>query len=354
MRARSLSFAALTLCAGVAQAGHYRETDLVSNGAVPARFTDGNLVNPWGLASSPTGPWWVANNGAGVSTLYNGDGEPQSLVVLVPGAPTGLVFNDDTDAFVVRDHHHNKGAAVFIFASEDGTISAWSPAVPPPAPSRQAFVVYDESDEGAVYKGLALAHTHHGARLYATDFHNNRVQVLDERFDEVELCRGKFQDPRLPDGYAPFGIAVFDHRVIVTYALQNDEKHDDVAGPGHGFIDEYDTDGELIRRIASEGALNSPWGLAIAPDDFGRFSGDLLVGNFGDGRINAYEPRRFHAFEHEGALENKHGEPIEIDGLWSIKFGNGAAAGPTNTLFFTAGINDEADGLFGSIRAARY
>ncbi|MCU1281155.1 MAG: hypothetical protein JWM53_4701, partial [bacterium] len=279
-----LSAAIVMVFAGAASAEPaFERVDLVSDGAVPAAHTDANLVNPWGLAASPTSPWWVANNGSGTATLYDAAGNPQPLVVSVPGAPTGEVFYGG-DKFIVSDLHGNLGPARFIFASEDGTISAWSPAVPPPPPSHQAFVMYDGSDEGDVYKGLAVASDRHGrTRLYATDFHNARVVVLDDSFTELDLGEEAFDDDRLPRGYAPFGIAAFGQRLFVTYALQDAARHDDVKGPGHGFIDEYDLDGRFIRRVASRGPLDSPWGLAIGPESFGRFDDALLVGNFGDG-----------------------------------------------------------------------
>ncbi|HZS39998.1 MAG TPA: TIGR03118 family protein [Polyangia bacterium] len=345
------------LACGVARAGHYERRDLTSDDptVLPAPHTDPNLKNAWGLAASPTGPWWVADNGTGLSTLYDDDGAPQLLVVSVPGAngpasPTGLVFND-TGKFWVSDDQGHVGSALFIFASEDGTISGWSPAVPPPAPSTQAQLAVDNSADDAVYKGLALARTHHGEpRLYATDFHNNKIDVFDENFDAV-CTHGRFVDDDLPDGYAPFGIHNIGGRLFVTYALQDADAHDDVKGPGHGFVDEFDAEGVLLRRVASGGALDSPWGVARAPDRFGRFSDDLLIGNFGDGVINAYEFRARGPLRHEGALRDERGAVIAVDGLWSIEFGNGGAAGPRHTLFFTAGPFGEADGLFGSIRA---
>ncbi|MCU1281954.1 MAG: hypothetical protein JWM53_5500 [bacterium] len=353
MRAWS-SLAVLMLFAGVASAEPaFERVDLVSDGAVAGTRTDANLVNPWGLAASPTSPWWVANNGTGTATLYDGAGNPQPLVVTVPGSPTGEVFYGG-DKLIVSDLQGNMGPARFIFASEDGTVSAWSPAVPPPPPSHAAFVMYDGSDENDVYKGLAIATDRHGrTRLYATDFHNARVVVLDDTFTELELGEEAFDDDRLPAGYAPFGIQAFGQRIFVTYALQDADKHDDVPGAGHGFVDEYDLDGRFIRRVASRGALNSPWGLAAGPESFGRFDDDLLVGNFGDGRIHAYKQAPWGHFYFAGTLRDEHGKAIVIDGLWSIAPGNGAAAGSKNDLYFTAGINGEADGLFGLIRRDR-
>jgi uncharacterized protein (TIGR03118 family) len=347
------SVAIVMVVAGAAWAEPaFERVDLVSDGVVAGTRTDDNLKNPWGLAAGPTTPWWVANNGTGTATLYDATGTPQALVVTVPGMPTGQVFYGG-DKLIVADMHGNTGPARFIFASEDGTISAWSPAVPPPPPSHAAFVMYDGSDEGDVYKGLAIATDRHGrTRLYATDFHNARVVVLDDAFNEVELGEEAFDDDWLPRGYAPFGIAAFGPRLFVTYAKQDAAKHDDVKGPGHGFIDEYDLDGRFIRRVASRGPLNSPWGLTVGPEAFGRFDDALLVGNFGDGRIHAYKQSPLGHFFFDGTVRDTCGNAIVIDGLWSIAPGNGAAAGSKNELYFTAGLNGEADGLFGLIRRA--
>jgi len=322
---------------------------LVSDGFIPAPNTDAHLVNGWGLASSPTGPWWVADNHTGFSTLYDGDGTISALVVAVPGAPTGTVFVSGA-GFTVSDGGANSGDAFFLFASEDGTISGWSPGVPPPAPSTQAFHVVDNTTSGAIYKGLAFATAAGGNRIYATDFHNARVDVFDTSFNAV-VDPTAFVDPKIPDGFAPFGIQNLGGTLYVTYAKQDADAEDDVAGQGLGFVDAYDTEGVLLGRVAQHGRLNAPWGLAIAPDTFGRFSGDLLVGNFGDGRINAYRLRPDHRKKAtpRGALRGTNRKPIQIDGLWGIAFGNGATAGPTNALYFAAGPLDETHGTFGRI-----
>jgi len=332
----------------------FEQVNLVSDQPGHAKFTDADLVNAWGIAHSPTSPWWVANNGSNTATLYNGDGDKQALTVSVPGDPTGQVFNP-TNKFVVSDMNGHSGPSVFIFATEDGTVLGWNPNVPPPSPSTQAFVMYDGSDEGDVYKGLALATDCHGrSRLYATDFHNGRIVVLDESFDEVELPHHAFKDrdrkDPLPRGYAPFGIAVFGDHVFVTYALQDADKHDDVAGPGHGFIDEYELDGDFVRRVASRGVLNSPWGLALGPRSFGIFTDDLIVGNFGNGKIHAFAHDGWGRYYFDGTLSNKHGRPIVIDGLWSIMPGNDAGAGSSRDLFFSEGPDGEMHGLFGFLK----
>src|SRR5213594_1298752 len=267
-------------------------------------------------------------------------GAPGTLRVSVPSAPTGVVFNGGT-GFAVSNGTATAPAR-FIFATEEGTILGWSPAVAP----TQAVVAVDNSAGGAIYKGLAIAGTAAGDRLYATNFHAATVDVFDAAFHPV---LGGFTDAALPPGYAPFGVRHLGGTIYVTYALQDADKHDDVAGVGHGFVNAFDTEGNLLRRVASTGRLNSPWGLAVAPSDFGTFSGNLLVGNFGDGHINAFDPRRFQGngqLRQQGELHAADGPPIAIDGLWALAFGNGAAAGPTNALFFTAGPFGEQHGLF--------
>jgi uncharacterized protein (TIGR03118 family) len=320
--------------------------NLVSDQPGVADHLDPNLVNAWGLVASATSPWWVADNGTGVSTLYNGNtGTPVSLVVTIPGgAPTGTVFNGGS-SFVVSSGG-TSGPARFLFASENGTISGWNPAVPPPPPSHQAIVAVDSSPAGAVYKALAIATTAAGSFLYAADFHNARVDVFDGTFAPVTTAGG-FVDPNLPKGFAPFGIQNLQGRIYVAYAKQDAEAHDEIAGEGLGAVNVYDTEGHLLARVASGEPLNAPWGMAIAPAaDFGRFSGNLLVGNFGDGRINAYD---LATFEPRGHLKTANHHPLVIDGLWGIGFGNGAGSGPTTTLYFAAGPDDEKHGLFGSI-----
>lgn len=329
-----------------AAAQFYAQHNLVSDGAVPADLVDAELVNAWGLAASSTSPWWIADNGTGLSTLYNGNtGAKSALTVTVPGAPTGVVFNGGT-GFVVSNGTL-EGPALFLFASEDGTISGWNRDVT----GTNAVVLVDNSAGGAVYKGLAIASTPEGDLLYATNFHAGTVDVFDSSFHPVP---GGFADPTIPDGYAPFGIKTFDDVVLVTYALQDADKHDDVPGQGHGYINMFDTAGRFLRRVTEKGQLNSPWGLAFAPGNFGKFSGHLLVGNFGDGRIHAFDPIKLNGkgeFQHRGPLHSADGNPIEIDGLWGLAFGNGVNAGPTDVLFFTAGPFQEQHGLFGKLVA---
>jgi len=338
-----------------AASGAYRQTNLVSDVPGRAATTDSNLVNAWGLTRSATSPWWVADNGTGVSTLYNGQGQPfppaAPLVVTIPppagspagttAAPTGAIFNGTAD--FVGTEGGRSGPSRFIFASEDGTVSGWNPAVDP----THAILAADSSGAGAVYKGLALASAGSRNLLYATNFRAGTIDVFDGQFSPATVA-GSFTDPGIPAGFAPFNIQALQGNLFVTYARQDADREDDVAGPGNGFVDVFTTDGQLLRRLASQGALNSPWGLAIAPSDFSQFSNDLLVGNFGDGRISAFDLRTG-AFR--GQLRQR-STPITIDGLWALGFGNDANAGSSRTLFFTAGPDEEGHGLFGSIVVA--
>ncbi len=326
----------------------YKLTRLVSDKPGVGQLQDTNLVNAWGLVSGPSTPWWVANNHSDTSTLYDGSGNRIPLVVTVAGAPTGAVFNGGS-GFIVK-HAGASGPSVFLFATESGVLRGWNPNVPMPAPSTTAFKVADLTSEGAIFKGLAIAPTSGGDRLYATDFHNGKVDVFNQRFQLVHMP-GAFEDPTIPAGYAPFGIQTVGNHLIVTYAKQDANAEDDTAGAGFGFVDMYGRSGKLLQRIASTGALDAPWGIAWAPDNFGEFSGDLLIGNFGDGMINAFKPESSGSFDFEGSLQRRNGNPMVIQGLWALEFGNGNAAGPTNTLFFTAGPNGENHGLFGSIEA---
>jgi len=326
-------------------ASHYRQTNLISDIPGVARITDPNLVNPWGQAASPTSPLWVADNGSNVSTLYTG-GVQGSIPTIVPlvvsipeGAPTGVVFNPTTD-FVV---HTDTGSAPadFIFDSEAGRITAWSKTVS----GTKAKIEF--TSRHSVYKGLALASAGGAHFLYATNFHEGRIDVFNAHFGKVEPTGG-FRDSDIPTGFAPFNIQLLGGELYVTYAKQDAAKHDDVAGQGNGFLDVFDTSGHLLRRLISHGDLNSPWGLTLAPPSFGAFAGDLLVGNFGDGAIHAYDPA---TGAPKGQLVNTDGNPIRINGLWALRFGNGTF-GTDGTLVFTAGIGDESHGLLGEINPA--
>lgn len=325
----------------------FLETDLVSDVPGRAALLDPQLVNPWGIAFSPTGPFWVADNGTGVSTLYNTAGAKQGLVVSLapdvaggPAAPTGVVFNGGSGFEVAPGK-----PARFLFATEGGTISGWNTGALP----TQSIRMVDHSANGAIYKGLAIGNAGVGDLLYAADFHNGRIDVFDTSFAPVSLSGG-FVDPSLPAGFAPFNIQNLAGRLYVTYALQDGAGEDDVAGAGNGYVDVFDLNGSLLQRLVSAGPLNSPWGLAIAPAGFGPFANDLLVGNFGDGRIHAFDPVTGTLLD---SLEDPQGNPIEIDGLWGLIFGNGGNGGNANTLYFTAGIAGdgakEDHGLFGAI-----
>jgi uncharacterized protein (TIGR03118 family) len=321
----------------------YNVHPLVSDSsAIPAAATDPSLVNAWGLSAGPTTPWWSANNGSNTSTLYSGAGGKVALTVAVAGSPTGTVFNGNPADFVVSQSGKS-GAARFLFATEGGAILGWTPAVNGAA----AVVGVDRSSAGAVYKGLATA----ADRLYATDFHNGRVDVFDASFKPVTTSGG-FNDPKVAKGFAPFGIQAIGSNIFVTYAKQDAAKKDDVPVPGQAYVDEFTTDGQLVASVVNSGKknapLNAPWGVAMAPAEFNVFGGDLLVGNFGNGRISAYVQQGA-KWVYKGQLRVADGTPIEIDGLWAIAFGNGSAAGPANTLYFLSGPAQEKHGLYGSI-----
>jgi uncharacterized protein (TIGR03118 family) len=332
------------------KANEFVQHNLVSDVPGLAAVTDDSLQNPWGLAQGPTTPVWVADNGTNVATLYSGDGvggpvSKLGLTVSIPGdGPTGQVFNS-TSGFVVSDGAGHSGPAVFIFDSESGDITGWNPAVPPPPFSTHAQL--GTHVDGAIYKGLALATSGGAPHLYAANFHAGTVDVFDSTFTQVHLD-GSFTDPKLPKGYAPFDVAHLNGQLYVAYAVQDANAEDEVAGPAKGIVDVFDTSGHFVRRLVSHGHLNAPWGMTIAPPGFGQFAGDLLVGNFGDGRIHAYDAE---TGQFDGTMRGTDNRPIEIDGLWALMFGNGTTAGHTS-LLFSAGIDDEANGLYGSITPA--
>ena len=321
--------------------GSFRQTNLVSDGFVPAPLVDPSLKNPWGISSSRTSPMWVSDNNAGVTTLYTGAGVKVPLTVTIPpgqgstqGSPTGTVFNGNSAEF--------QGDR-FLFASEDGTIAGWQGG-----PTAVTRVDNSKSTPSSVYKGLAIGFDGLADHLYASNFRFGRVDVFNSDYSPA----GSFTDPKVPGGYAPFNVQNLGGVLYVTFAKQNADKHDDLAGPGHGFVDAFDLNGHLLDRLVSRGRLDSPWGLAIAPASFGALAGDLLVGNFGDGRINAYT---LDEGDFKGALRSTNGSPITIDGLWALRVGNGGGAptgGDPNAVYFTAGINHESDGLFGTITKA--
>ena len=359
--------------------GGYLETDLVVNksvGGVPtlsdangivhiAKFFDPHLVNPWGVGESAASPFWISENGAGISTLYNTAGSPQALAVTIPspgqplgngGAPTGVVFNIDGGALggfkisgVTAGGLPTTQASVFLFSTEDGTILGWNPGVNPVGfdPSKAGtYAIIAAHPLGATYKGLAIATDGTGTtRLYAPNFHAGTVDVFDTSFNRVSTSGG-FVDTGLPRKYAPFNVVLLGGKLFVTYAVQDEDAEDDVAGMSHGIVNTFDLAGRFLQRFAQHGQLNSPWGVALAPASFGVLAGTVWIGNFGNGQINAYNPT---TGEFIDKVRNPRGQAIVIDGLWSLKVGNGGNGGLANTIYFTAGPNDEKDGLFGSL-----
>jgi uncharacterized protein (TIGR03118 family) len=343
----------------------FRQVNLIADQPGVAALTDPDLVNAWGMSASPGtdatpgSPLWVSDNGTDKTTLYNGAPPPAMVskflaVDVTSGAPTGQVFNQvsttDPTGFVVTDAAGNSGASRFIFASENGGIDGWNPAVGATGPGLSTHTEVEvHNGANAVYKGLAMATASDGhTYLYAANFRSGRIEVYDDTWTPVELPGGLFVDRRIPAGYAPFNVQELAGKLYVTYAQQDARLKDDVAGRGHGFVDVFTNDGAFVRRLVTRGVLDSPWGLALAPDGFGRLGGALLVGNFGNGRINAFNATtgRF-----EGQLRATNHHPISIDGLWALMFGNGNAA-RTNELLFSAGPDDESHGLVGKIVAA--
>jgi uncharacterized protein (TIGR03118 family) len=341
----ALLLVGLALTQARASPDGYAVRPLVADEPGRAVHHDGALVNAWGIAASSTGPWWTSNEAKSSSTLYAGDGRKQLLTVMVDGGPTGVVFYGGK-RFPVKAGGVSDPAR-FIYACEDGMLRAWTPTVPT-GWSTEAEVVVDEAAEAAVFRGIALA----AGRVYATDFHNGQVDVYDGAWRRIRHP-GAFVDRRIPDWYAPFGIQAVGGHLFVTFVFRAPVNGNDA--PTGGYVDEFDLDGRLLARVAHMGALNAPWGLAPAPRGFGPFGGDLLVGNFGDGRINAYR-RTEGGWRHDGVLRDGHGKPIVLNGLWGIAFGNGGLAGPRNTLFFASGPHDwrgetelGVHGLLGSI-----
>jgi uncharacterized protein (TIGR03118 family) len=383
---RFLALAVLTgttfLSAVAADPGRgFIETDLVANLATltdangvvhQAAHVDPNLVNPWGVGESGSSPFWVSDNGTGKSTLYVTDGTPQALVVSIPapadplgsgGRPTGLVFNiaSGQGAFKISGFSATgapvTAPAVFLFSAEDGTILGWNPGVNPPGfdpakAGKYAIIAVNNSanpsaEEGAVYKGLAIAIDNNGKpQLYAPNFRGGTVDVFGADFKPATLDSHAFTDPNLPRGYAPFNVVPVSGRLFVTYAVQDEDKEDDVAGQSHGIVNTFDLDGGSLQRFTQHGQLNSPWGVAVAPASFGDIAGDILIGNFGNGHINIFDPT---TGEFIDKLRDSQNKAIAIDGLWTLMVGNGQRGGDSNKIYFTAGPNDENDGLLGSI-----
>jgi uncharacterized protein (TIGR03118 family) len=360
-----LAFAALVLPTPVF-AQHYTETILVSNFTVPNQtpVPDANLQNPWGLVASPTSPWWVSNNAGGTSTLYDATGltlsppsvPPVAIVPIngngivtipsapsqngAPGSPTGIMFNGNPADF----HLPNGNRARFIFVTEDGTVQGW-------AGGPSATIVVDNSitpnpANGAVYKGATIVDIDGKEYILAANFRSGRVDVFDSTFKHVRRSEDAFQDESIPEGFAPFNIQGVGPNIYISYAQQDVLKHNPVGGEGLGFVDVFSSHGRLLQRLQHGSWFNAPWGIVLTPADFGEFSHTVLVGNFRGGTIAAFNPitGRF-----IGNVLNPDGLAVNIDGLWALEFGNGSGAGPAQTLFFTAGPNNEKDGLFGTL-----
>lgn len=330
---------ALIASSALAQSTVYRQVNLVSDVPGLAGFRDVNLVNAWGIAFGGTGPWWVNANGTGIANLYDGSGLANPLKVSIPppenSSPTGIVFNGTTDFPLIPGQR-----AVFLFASENGTISGWNPAVD------ATNAVIKVSTPNAVYKGLTLGQLANGQNvLYAADLVGGRVDQFDGNFNPRPFDPAAFQDPTIPAGFAPFNVQNIGGSIFVAFAKQG-TGNDEVHGPGLGFVVQFTPEGRFVRRLENGPWMNAPWGMVAAPSNFGTLSNKLLVGQFGGGQIATFNPVTG-AFE--GLMLGENLAPIQIDGLWGIRFGNDAGAGSSRELFFAAGINDEADGLFGKL-----
>ncbi|HEV2137066.1 MAG TPA: TIGR03118 family protein [Terracidiphilus sp.] len=350
LRPLTLLSLSLAIMASQASGQHYTQTNLTSDQSGVATNTDPHLVNAWGLFRGSSTPWWISDNGTGLSTLYDGAGAAKSLVVTVPtgdptanptGTPSGGIVNIGTGFDLAPNM-----PARFMWVTEDGTISGWNPAVNP-----TTAVIKVNTKSAAVFKGVALAtvKTDSGMEatfLYAADFRGARVQVYDTNFHRIWLLPFAFRDDRIPRGYAPFNIQNLGGELYVTFARQDSARHDDVDGAGFGYVDVFSPTGFLLRRLQHGSWLNAPWGLAMAPGDFGIYSHDLLVGQFGSGQIAVYDPVTGRFLD---LLRNASNNPIAIDGLWALSFGSGGTSGSATALYFTAGPDGEQHGLFGTL-----
>jgi uncharacterized protein (TIGR03118 family) len=345
------------------------ETNLVSDIPGFAAHTDSAVVNPWGFTETPGGQFQLSDNGTGTAAVFTADGTPLGAPIVIPpppGSPAGTTSTPNgqipnpTSDFVISEGGRSAPASV-IFSTEDGTIVGFNSAVDP----SKGIIAANRSGSGAVYKLVAMGVASGANYLYATNFHNGTVDVFDKKFALHTFFAGQFHDPHTPAGFAPFGVKSADGILFVTYAKQDADKHDDVAGPGNGFIDEFNAHGHFLKRFASGTAaggtltaLNSPIGATIAPAGFGKFGGDLLIGNFGDSHVSAFN---IHTGKFLGELQDPDGNPLVLDGgfngtdtkgLWGIAFGNGQGGAGKDTLFFATGVNDESDGLFGAVNVA--
>jgi uncharacterized protein (TIGR03118 family) len=342
----------------------FTDTALVTDNdtvVATALTIDANLQNPWGIAVAPGSPFWISDNNNNLSTLYSGIGanETQGVTgsasagVAIPASaagvqakPTGQVYNGNGGFMITTSM--GQESALFIFDGEGGTIAAWAKDS-----GATAVTAYDDGVANganhAVYKGLAIGTVGGATYLYATDLHNNKVDVFDTNFSKPAAMQGKFVDPNIPAGFVPFGIAALNGDLYVTFAQQDSAMHDENTGAGLGYVDIFDFSGNLISQFASAGPLNAPWGIAIAPAGFGSLQGDVLIGNFGDGMINIFTPNGTALANSEGPLMSSAGQPFVFPGLWSLVFGNGDSDKPVTTLFYTAGFANQTDGVFGGI-----
>jgi len=348
-----LPFASTRPARAAAESNAYHQTNLVSDLPGMALIQDPDLVNPWGISLSGGSPFWVANNGTGTSTLYAGDHvspptplSKNGLVVTIPGGfPTGTVSNTGAPTDFIVKSGAASGRASFLFASQVGIVSGWNPNVPAPG-SKQAQI---GGTGDAVYTGLAIGQVGSATYLYAADFEHGKIDVYDFAFHTPNPpLDGSFSDPNIPNSYSTFNIQSIGGKLYVTYAQQSHKEPDEETDRGSGFVDVFDTSGHLLQRLIQGNHLKSPWGIARAPENFGAFSHALIVGNFADGQLHAFDPD---SGKYLGEMKNENGKPVVIDGLWGITFGNGANGGDKNALYFAAGIQDETHGLFGSLRA---
>jgi uncharacterized protein (TIGR03118 family) len=342
----------------------FTDTALVSDrvGVVATTTTiDANLSNPWGVSLAPGLPFWIADNNSNLSTLYSGTGAVETNSITgsndvgitipasaagVPANPTGQVYNGGGGFLIPTSA--GKETALFIFDGEGGTIAAWANGS-----GATAVTAYDDGVANganhAVYKGLAIGTVNSANFLYATDLHNSKVDVFDTNFTKPAAMQGKFVDPTIPVGFVPFGIVALSGQLYVSYAKQDAAKHDETTGAGLGYVDVFDFSGNFVNRFASGGALNAPWGMAVAPTGFGSLAGDLLIGNFGDGKINIFAPKGTELATSMGPVTVTNGGTFAVPGLWAVVFGNGDSDKPLTTLFYTAGLANQTDGVFGSI-----
>jgi uncharacterized protein (TIGR03118 family) len=322
---------------------NYTQTTLTSDGSVSAPNVDPHLVNPWGMSRGSNDAWWISDNATGLSTLYDGTGLTQSLVVAIPngsgsgtGSPSGTIYNGGTGFAVTPGN-----PAAFLFCTEDGTVSGWNPA------ANFASAIVKINHPGAVYKGMTSAVWNNAQYLYVVNFNSGRIEVYDTNFAPVTLAMGAFESPAATRlGFVPYNIQNVGGNLFVAFAKQDAAKHDSVSGSGLGFVAVFGPQGRMLREFQYGPFLNAPWALALAPSDFGSFSHDLLVGNFGSGQILAFNAE---TGVYQGTLADANNSPITIDGLWGISFGGSASSGPFNTLYYTAGPQGETHGVFGSL-----